>query len=255
VQHNIPNGLKPVDIDLIQIIANQMAVALHNAEIFADFQTALEDARLTREQYIQQAWEKTTIYQQGGQHLATQPGAPHLPEKVLTEAKRQALAHERPAIVTINDHRREKTLQGNPSADNDKQALQSIVAPVTLGNKTIGIFQAHRVGSSGETELADHAWTEKDLALVEAVLDQVTQTAENLRLFEESRERAAREHTIFEITNKLRAAPTLDLLLETAARELGQRLGVRHTVLEMGVEAGAALGGNGSVSNDDSVGG
>ncbi|MBI1877826.1 MAG: GAF domain-containing protein [Chloroflexi bacterium] len=248
VQHNIPNGLKPVDIDLIQIIANQMAVALHNADLFADFQTALEDARLAREQYIQQAWEKTIVYQQGGQHLATQPGTPHLPEKVLAEAKRYALAHERPAVVAISDHRREKTLQDNPSADNDRQALRSIVAPVTLGNKTIGIFQAHRVGDSAEAGLADPSWTEKDLALVEAVLDQVTQIAENRRLFEETLERVGREQTIREITDKLRAAPTLDLLLETAARELGQHLGVRHTVLELGIEAEIASKSNGAVN-------
>lgn len=236
VQHNLVNGLKQIDIELIQIIANQMAVALRNAGLFTHFQTALEDARTAREQYIQQAWEKTVVYQQGGQHLSMPPGVPRLPDTTLAEAKHYALAHKRPTIVSLNIQQGEKGTKDSRVTDKDRQTQQSIVAPVILGNKTIGAFQAHRVGVSTESGLGDAAWAEQDLALVEAVLDHVAQIAENRRLFDETRERVGREQTIREITDKLRAAPTLDILLETAARELGQRLGVRHTVLELGIE-------------------
>ncbi len=81
------------------------------------------------------------------------------------------------------------------------------------------------------------------MAVIQAVADQVAQAAENLRLFEETRHRAGLEHTIREITDKLRAAPNLNRLLETAARELGQQLDVRHTILEMGIESGASQDG------------
>jgi GAF domain-containing protein len=84
-------------------------------------------------------------------------------------------------------------------------------------------------------------WSEQELALVQAIAEQVAQTAENLRLFEDTQERAGREANIREITDKLRAAPNLDALLETASRELGQRLGVPQTVLELGVETEQAL--------------
>ncbi len=86
---------------------------------------------------------------------------------------------------------------------------KAIVAPVTLGDETIGALQLH----------------------------QVAQTAENLCLFEEIRQQAGREQTVREITEKMRAAPNLDVLQETASRELGQSLGVRHNVLELGIEA------------------
>jgi GAF domain-containing protein len=82
----------------------------------------------------------------------------------------------------------------------------------------------------------DYTWTEDDVALVEAIVDELAQTAESLRLFEETRERANYESTIGEITRKLRAAPSLNALLEVASRELGQRLGVPYTVLEMGID-------------------
>ncbi len=236
VQHNILNGLKQVDIELIQTIANQMALALRNARLFAEIETALANARTVQEKYLEQAWEKAKVMQQSGQYLASQPGAPPLAETTLAEAKRYALLQERPAIVAINGRQGGEGPRSNPAEGKETQTPHSMVAPVTLGGKTIGVFQAHRVETPTETGLVNPSWTEQDLALVEAVLDQVAQTAENLRLFEETRERAGRERIIREITDKLRAAPTLDMLLETAARELGQRLGVRHTVVELGLE-------------------
>jgi GAF domain-containing protein len=120
---------------------------------------------------------------------------------------------------------------GKDTVESEEHPGESIVSPIALRDKTIGVLQLHPIRDGQH-------WTEDDLAIVEAVVDQLAQSAESLRLFEETRERAGREQLIREISDKLRAAPNLDSLLETAARELGQRLGVRHTVLELGIETG-----------------
>ena len=133
---------------------------------------------------------------------------------MIADARNQARSQNTPTIVG--------------SASNGEQ--DSVVAPINLRDKTIGILKI-QAGGDGQ-----HNWDEEDLAMVEAIVDQVAQTAENLRLFEDARRRASREQTIREITDKLREAPNLDALLEVAARELGLRLGARHTVLEMGIE-------------------
>jgi GAF domain-containing protein len=122
------------------------------------------------------------------------------------------------------------------AADPDADRRKVIVAPIRLQNQTIGTIQLV------EAE-ADRQWNELELALVQAVTDRVAQAAENLRLFSETRERANREQAIREVTDQLRAASSLDSLLEIAARELGQRLGVRHTVMELGVEPELQLDG------------
>ena len=106
---------------------------------------------------------------------------------------------------------------------------KAVVAPVMVQDTPIGQMQIHGLDPS-------RALTESELAMIEAVIDQVAQSAENLRLFDETQERATSEQTIREITDKMRATPNLDTLLETAARELGQHLGVQHTVLELGIE-------------------
>jgi GAF domain-containing protein/HAMP domain-containing protein len=212
VQEDEIAGLDEGDANLLRSLANQVAVAIRNARLFAE-------ARAAQERYLEQSWEKTRVAPASGQYLYVRPGATLLDEtkrQAMTEARRQALAQNHPAVVAPNDGSSEG---------------KSLVAPINLRDKTIGVLQLH--AASGD----DQTWSKDDLALVEAVVDQLVQTADNLRLFEETRERAGREQTIREITDKLRAAPNLDALLETAARELGQRLGVRHTVLELGIEA------------------
>jgi GAF domain-containing protein len=99
-----------------------------------------------------------------------------------------------------------------------------------LGGKPIGALQLHQVGSKA----ADQAWTEQDLALVEAILDQVAQTAENLRLFEETRERASFEQVVGEISQKLRQASSMETLVKTAAEELSRVLGTSHSLVKVG---------------------
>lgn len=135
--------------------------------------------------------------------------------------QRQTLYHyQRPGTLPLNS---------------ETQNQSPLAVPIQLQNQTIGMIQLH------ETE-HPQPWNERELALVKAVAEQIAQVAENLRLFEETRERAGREQAIREITDKLRTAPNLDTLLETAARELGQRLRVRHTVMELGLEPNSSPG-------------
>lgn len=219
VQQDKPAGFDEGDAKLLRSLADQVAVAIRNAHLFAEVESALTNAQAVQNRYFEQVWDKSKLAPKNTAYLYTRPDAPVLAEALSARAKVLALAQKGPAVITV---------------DNDEMNFKSLVAPVVLGGKTIGAFQLHKLDVGDN----DQIWHEQDLALVEAVLDQVAQTAENLRLFEETRERASYEQTVRQITDKLRAAPNLDTLLETAARELGQRLGVRHTVLELGLKTG-----------------
>ncbi len=211
VQQNKTNAFDAGDTDLLRTLANQVAVSIRNAQLFTQTETILDETRQVQEQYIQQQWQSGQAAQ-GIDYLYTQTNAPTLAEQIIDQAKQYARHQDRPTLVEVADQR-------------------AVTAPVKLGDRKIGTLQLH----NALAERSEQVWSEQDLELVEAVVDQVAQAAERLRLFEETRERATREATIREITDKLRAAPNLDVLLETAARELGSRLGVRHTVLELGI--------------------
>jgi GAF domain-containing protein len=107
-----------------------------------------------------------------------------------------------------------------------------------LGDRTIGALQLHRAGTAASdiTERGNQRWNDADLNFVQAVLDQVAQSAENLRLFEETQERAGRERVIREVTDRLRVAPNLDRLLEIATTEISHLFPVAHAELSLHVE-------------------
>ena len=60
---------------------------------------------------------------------------------------------------------------------------------------------------------------------------------ERNRLFEQTQRRARREQTIREITEKMRAAASLEDLVKTTAQELGRRFAVEYTSVKLGVDS------------------
>ncbi|RME98501.1 MAG: GAF domain-containing protein [Chloroflexi bacterium] len=215
VQHNVVSGFDDSDANLLRLLANQAAVAIRNARLFAQVEDALAEVKLAQENYQMQAWSKVRVKPMGGQfhyqHENTQP----LADETYLEAKTQATARQHAEIVA-----------GPQPAKTNGHPLNAIVAPIKLQDKSIGTVQIHPLN-------ANQQWTNDDLAVVEAVIDQLAQSAENLRLFDETRERASREQTIREITDKLRATSSLDQLLKVATQEISQQLLATHAEIEI----------------------
>jgi len=216
VQQDEVAGLDEGDANLLRSLANQVAVAIRNARLFAQVETALADAQAAQERYIEQSWQKTkTAMRHQGQHLYADPDAGHIDEakrQAMLEARQQARKENQPTVVAAGEEDDEK----------------SLVAPIKLRDQKIGAVQLY-------SSRPDQSWSEDDLAVIEAVVDQLADTAESMRLFEETRERASFESLVGEITDRLRQAPTLDSLAKTAAEALGNALGVSHSLIKVGV--------------------
>lgn len=223
VQEDKIGGLDEGDANLLRSLSNQIAVSMHNARLFNEVETALAEAHTAQERYLDKAWDKTRIAPRHGQYHYTRPDVPALDETILVEAKRQALAQGHLAVIPIN---------GNTTSS------QPVVAPVPVRNTLVGTLQLYPAK-------ADQVWIEDDLAIVEAIVQELGQAAENLRLFDETRSRAGREQAIREITDKLRTAPNLERLVVIATEELGKRLSATHAELELGFEMEQARAANG----------
>ena len=68
------------------------------------------------------------------------------------------------------------------------------------------------------------------------MVDQVAQAAENLRLVNETQERASREQFINQVSEKLRRAPDMETLLQTGVTELARILGPARTFVHLNTE-------------------
>jgi GAF domain-containing protein len=113
----------------------------------------------------------------------------------------------------------------------DQQDYHALVAPILLRNVVIGNLQLHEVDSERE-------WTEGEIALISAVIDQVAQAAETLRLLDETQERASREQLVSQISSKMRRAPDMDSLLKVAVTELSRVLNPARTFVHMDLKEG-----------------
>jgi GAF domain-containing protein len=216
VQKDEVAGLDEGDASLLRSLANQMAVAIRNARLFSEVETALNEAREAQQKYVEQSWRESKVLGRV-RHLYASPniniGEDEL-QRLVDDARKHALTQKQPVIVEDND-----------------SLGKSLIAPINLREKTIGVFRI-RQKDGGEQQ----SWNEDDVAMIEAIIDQAAQTAESLRLFEETRRRAGREQTIRQVTEHMRAATNLDELIRITGEELGQRLSAKYALVKLGLD-------------------
>jgi hypothetical protein len=109
---------------------------------------------------------------------------------------------------------------GGITATDDELAL-----PITLSGQVIGAIGARRDESAN--------WSGEDIALVRAVVDQLAQTIESLRLLDETQRREARERTIAEVGARIRESLDLETMLRAAASEMRQALDLGDLVIRL----------------------
>ena len=118
----------------------------------------------------------------------------------------------------------EMTLFVGNSSDGDEN--NHVEVPITLREQIIG--QLHLEG--------DEEFSPEDQNWLEAIATQTALALENARLLDESQSAAMREKFVTEITNKIWASTTIDGVLQTAVRELGQVLDATEATIELDIE-------------------
>ncbi|OQY30472.1 MAG: hypothetical protein B6I38_07420, partial [Anaerolineaceae bacterium 4572_5.1] len=76
-------------------------------------------------------------------------------------------------------------------------------------------------------------WLEDEQALVDAISEQLALTMENLRLFEDTQQQATREQLTRQITDKMRAAPDIDSIIESGLSALAGALNAPRAYVKL----------------------
>jgi GAF domain-containing protein len=200
-------------------MADQVAVAIDNARLFAEARDALRDIEVTQRRYVTQAW---SAYQQASETVFYETGRPTGDTDADTAARQARQAVEQgTALVTGVGSR----VPGRPA----------LVAPITFRGQVLGV-----VGLEGHSSM--EGWREEDIALVEAVAGRLGIAVDSLRLLEQTQSREARERLTRQISQRLQAAPELEDVLRIAAQELGRELDAVEVVLRLGGESQLGAG-------------
>ncbi|MEM7034087.1 MAG: GAF domain-containing protein, partial [Chloroflexota bacterium] len=193
------------------------AVAVENQRLFAETQSALTELREVQQRYTVNAWQNynTKIAQPGFElddDTITPVENPYLPPDA-----HQAVIQKTPVLRNIEEQNASRKMQTTQTA---------MAIPLMVRDEVIGVV-------SLEDPIDNQSWTADELAFVEAIVEQMAQTAENLRLLDETRQQADYERTVGEITQKIREAPSMEKLLEVATSELRQHLSASHAKLDL----------------------
>lgn len=182
------------DIEILQILADQTAVAIANARLFAQNQAALETARRVYTELSQLAWQERLQSHTLG-YLADGTGV-------------QALGAE-----------------SHPARDASQ--LEELELPIVVRDQVIGSIAAHKRAESGN-------WNAQELILMQTLAEELSQALESARLFEETQERALRERLVGEITSRMRSTLEIETVMQTAVREIQQVLKLAEVELRLG---------------------
>lgn len=122
-------------------------------------------------------------------------------------------------------------------ADRLEYSVKSPLVPSSEESKDIAVNLNLRDQPIGYIHLqTNEEWSQEDQAWVESLATQVAISLENARLVEESNQSALRERLSTSIIQKIWSTPSIDGILQTAARELGRALEASEATIELKVD-------------------
>ena len=204
------------DVIVLQMMADQVAVAIENAQVFARVQARLEELEELEQSFMREQRVRLVPERIAPLYERTRPDVAPLGDVALPEAE-QAIAQR-------------ETFVQSGAGDGTGQA--ALVTPISLRGQVIGALGLQEAEGGRQ-------WTEDEIALIEAIADQMALAIENARLIEETQRRAERERLLAEISARVRASTDVDTILRTAVRELGRALRASDGLIRLEVGDGA----------------
>ena len=194
VQSTMANAFSSEDVDGLQTLSNQIALAISNARLFRQSQENLETAQRAYGKVSYQAWSETLQARSDLGYYCDADG--------------------------VTPVTRDYSVRG-------EEDLAMLNIPIMVRGQTIGVVRAARHAGSGD-------WTREDTALVETLTEQLNVALDSARLHQETQHRAAYERLISEATARIRESLDVETVTQRAAQELGQALAADTVTIQLG---------------------
>jgi GAF domain-containing protein len=190
IQSDQPQAFSVDDVDVLQTLADQIAIAIENMRLLEDTQTALTQVEALTALRTSETWNQK-LQRDNFSYTYTPLG-----------------------------------VRAGKVSEETEDSGQSINIPITL--------RGQKIGSISLTRKNKAPWSEIDIDLVNEVAYQTGLAVDNVRLVEDSTERARQEQIVGDIATRFSQATEIDSLLQTAARELGQVADVEEVSVYIG---------------------
>jgi GAF domain-containing protein len=211
LQSTEPNAFGQEMLNTFQALADQLSVAIENARLFEQAEQNLRELKELSREASQRSWadflaearDEEKNYSHGPQSKGMQIQRSRVIERVLSAGT---------LIVSTGKDGRQTFL----------------AAPIVVRNEVVGVL-----GIEPDTA---REWSQDDLQLLQSIAERTALAIENARLYIQAQRAAEREGLINEIASRLQRAPSLAMLLESAARELAEAMGTENVYAEISIE-------------------
>lgn len=112
----------------------------------------------------------------------------------------------------------------------DPHNAQWLAVPVKVRDEVIGVIDFAKPSTGG-------AWTAEEIALMESLTEQLGIALESARLYQDTQRRAARERVLREFADQMQRASDIQTLIRATAEELNRILGGSRSYVRLGTEA------------------
>lgn len=195
---------EPEDVDILRLIADQLAASIANARLFEQSQQSLTEIEALNRRLTREAWQE--YLETGG-------------------ALRHTADPDQQWPTALDTVRYAPEMRAETLVDADGRSVLAV--PL--------ILRGEPVGTLAVTRPAGERWTRDEISLLESIASRMSMIAEGIRLVDESNRRALREQRVNEVSaNLLGRASSVESVLRNALSELGGALGSDRVSLRLG---------------------
>lgn len=219
VQSTRPDAFVPTDVQALQVMSNQLGVAIRNARLFHELTRNLEDNKRLLLEKEASLRENQRLYRQ------------------LTENVWYDYLAENESIqgMTLRDNALEQgatwtaamldaTRRQRPSRQTTEEGQQLVAVPIVLRGQPIGAMEVKTSHKLSEDEIID---------LMQAISQRLAISLDNARLIDDIQKTAVQEQRINKIAEQYQTASSVDDLLQITLNELSQSLNAQQGTIRL----------------------
>ena len=209
VQSTEANAFSQDDVQILATLADQVAIAIANARLYEETQTALLESSMLYRRNIQAGWIKFTR----AQKLSG----------IRKQGVKASLLFEHMDLPGSKEVTQFGNIYQKKADENDNSAQTTI--PMKLRGEVVGLLNIK--ASSGQE------WSADEMDIINAIMERAALSIDNARLLSESRKTAEKERVIGEISSKVSSYTNRDNILQAAAAEIGRAMPGAEVVIQL----------------------
>lgn len=242
VQSDQANSFAAEDIEILKILADQLAATIHNAELFAAAQGMLGKHRLlhqinvaaTSANNLEESLERTVeglsiakvaekigillLNSRDELELVTYAGY----EKHNLPQLRIPLGQGIIGAAAVERHpvRIDNVLNDPRYIEAEQDTRSELALPIVFGDDLIGVLNLE----ANQTA----AFSENDQEIMGALANNLGAVIANWRLVERIRKQVDQQKMLYEVTSRIRRSVDIPTILQTSVNEIGRTMGVKR---------------------------